>query len=66
MIDWINVMSPITVRTNAAKAIVCIQGRGSVSGEPVGMGDTILIPACLGGYEIIPDGSMRVLECGVV
>ena len=62
----VNAMSPIAVRTNAAKAIVCIQGSGTVSGEPVKMGDTILIPACLGKYDLIPDGSMRILECGVV
>lgn len=62
----VNTSSPLTVKTTAAKAIVCLQGAGTVSGEPMKMGDTILIPAALGEYHLQPHGMMRVLECGVV
>ena len=55
-----------TVAISAARAIVCIQGQGTIAGEAVTMGDTILLPACLGRYDVLPQGSLRLLECGVV
>lgn len=61
-----NSTKPLTVNTKTAKAVVCIQGEGTVSGEPVKMGDTVLIPAALGRYDLVPNGELRVLECGVV
>jgi mannose-6-phosphate isomerase len=56
----------LTVPADGARAVVCIQGHGTLDGEPMKPGDTVLVPACLGGYDLAPDGPMRVLECGVV
>ncbi len=47
------------------RAVVCIQGRGAIAGERVGMGDVLLLPAALGEVPAVPDGMMRVLECGI-
>ena len=57
---------PMTVgAAGACRAVVCIQGSGTVAGVPVRAGDVVLLPAAVGEVEVRPDGPMRVLECGV-
>jgi mannose-6-phosphate isomerase len=47
------------------RAVVCIQGSGTVAGEAVQFGDVVLLPAAVGEVEVRPAGPMRVLECGL-
>jgi uncharacterized protein YjlB len=57
---------PMTVgAAGECRAVVCIQGSGTVAGEPVRFGDVILLPAALGEVEVRPVEPMRVLECGL-
>lgn len=41
--------------------VMCLSGSGTVCGEPVRQGDSVLVPACTGTAHIIPDGSMKLL-----
>ena len=41
--------------------VMCISGNGTVNGEPVRQGDTVLVPACMGSVNLVPDGAMKVL-----
>ena len=43
-------------------AVVCVDGAGSVGGEPVGWGDAVLLPAALGPVAV--EGDVTLLECG--
>lgn len=47
------------------RVIVGIEGRGTVGGQPIGLGDVVLLPAELGVVEFIPDGKATILECGL-
>ena len=53
---------PMTVTLpDSFMIVMCISGSGTVAGEHVHQGETVLIPACMGSAEIIPDGAMKVL-----
>lgn len=41
--------------------VMCIEGSGSVGGEHVHQGQTVLVPACMGSVSFVPDGSMKLL-----
>ena len=41
--------------------VMCVSGAGTVNGEPVRQGDTVLVPACMGSVNLVPDGAMKVL-----
>ena len=41
--------------------VMCISGSGTVAGEPVRQGDTVLVPACMGSVSIVPYGEIKVL-----
>ena len=41
--------------------VMCISGSGTVAGERIRQGETVLIPACMGSVSMIPDGAMKVL-----
>ncbi len=58
--------TPLTVgAAGQCRVVVCIQGSGTVGGEPMAQGDVILLPASLGAVEVVPNGSIRLLECGI-
>lgn len=48
------------------RVVVCVGGAGTLAGEPVRVGDVVLLPAEVGAAELVPHGSITVLECGVV
>lgn len=47
------------------RAIVVVGGAGTLAGEPIQVGDVILLPAEIGTAGIVPHGSITVLECGL-
>jgi mannose-6-phosphate isomerase len=61
-----NADGPTTVgAAGECRAVVCVQGTGTIAGQPVAFGDVVLLPAAVGEVPVVPDGSMRLLECGV-
>jgi mannose-6-phosphate isomerase len=48
------------------RVVVCVAGAGALAGEPVGVGDMVLLPAEVGAAELVPQGNITILECGVV
>ena len=53
---------PFTVELpDSFMVVMCISGSGTVAGEPVRQGDTVLVPACMGSVSLVPDGQMKVL-----
>jgi mannose-6-phosphate isomerase len=57
---------PMTVgAAGECRAVVCIQGAGWVSNERMERGDVLLLPAAVGAVTAVPDGKMRLLECGI-
>jgi mannose-6-phosphate isomerase len=49
----------------ACRVVVCVQGAGDVGGERLQPGDVLLLPASLGAVTAVPDGELRLLECGL-
>ena len=47
------------------RVAVCLQRSGSLAGEPLAPGDVVLLPAALGPVTAVPEGRLRVLECGI-
>lgn len=47
--------------TDSFVIAICTKGRGTVNGSALRQGETILIPACAGKLEMIPDGAMTLL-----
>lgn len=47
------------------RAVVGVEGRGTLGGAPLQPGDVVLIPAELGTVEFVPEGKATVLECGL-
>jgi mannose-6-phosphate isomerase len=57
---------PMTVgAAGECRVAVCLQGRGRVQDEPIAPGDVLLLPAALGPVTAVPDGPLRLLECGM-
>ena len=53
---------PMTVELpDSFMVVICIEGSGTVAGEPVHQGQTVLVPACMGSVDFVPDGSMKLL-----
>ena len=53
---------PLTVELpDSFMVVMCISGSGTVNGEPVRQGDTVLVPACMESVNLVPDGAMKVL-----
>ena len=44
------------------RVVVCLQGEGTVGGEPVRIGSVVLLPAAVGEVEARPRGQLRLLE----
>lgn len=58
--------SALTVgKAGECRVVVCLDGEGTVGGEPMVQGDVVLLPASLGTVAVVPNGSMRLLECGI-
>lgn len=52
-------------RPGECRVVVVTAGQGTLGGELVGFGDVVLLPASVGAFELVPDGPMTVLECGL-
>lgn len=52
-------------KAGECRVVVCIHGGGTIGGERVEAGDVLLLPAALGEVSAVPNGTMRVLECGI-
>lgn len=56
-------------KKSECRAVVCVGGGGDLEwgGKlfPMERGDTYLLPADVGGCEVLPRGEITVLECGV-
>lgn len=48
---------------NRCTAVVCVAGVGTLAGEPLRAGDVVLLPASVGTADLVPAGSVRLLEC---
>lgn len=46
-------------------AVACVGGAGTLAGEPVGVGDVVLLPAAVGAADVVPRGTITLLECGL-
>lgn len=51
--------------TGACRAVVCVNGSGTLAGEAFATGDVILLPAEYGSALVQPHGDITVLECGM-
>lgn len=51
----------VWARTGRLRVAVVIEGKGTIANEPVGPGDTVLLPAAGGAVAL--EGTMTVLEC---
>jgi mannose-6-phosphate isomerase len=57
---------PMTIGApGECRVAVCLQGRGRVADETIEPGDVLLLPAALGAVTAVPDGTLRLLECGI-
>ena len=65
-LDHTHCDTPLTVgAVGQCRVVVCIQGSGTVGGEPIAQGEVILLPASVGTVQVVPSGSIRLLECGI-
>ena len=58
--------APFAIGTaDRGTVVVCIGGSGTIGKVPVRLGDVLLLPAILGSANAVPNGSLRLLECGL-
>jgi mannose-6-phosphate isomerase len=61
----IKLTQPLTIKkatTDSFRIYICTRGRGMIEGEAIGLGETMLVPACLEEIQIIPDDEIELLE----
>ena len=65
-LERITTENPVVLgEPDRCRVVVGIAGQGTLAGQPLGVGDVILIPAEIGTVNFEPDGSATVLECGL-
>lgn len=53
---------PMTVDLeDSFMVVICVEGSGTVDGIPIRTGDTLLVPACRGAAELVPNDTMKLL-----